>query len=123
MEMTCASEISWWKRNSCATLLTQITGAGCVIRDHAVSLLQGGGKLLLLSSVPFVELTAAWLGLKVAIQQFSVLQICLEGDSSTVISWFSSPSLSAHGYHHLPLFQDIQAWKLANWLDRRYSYI
>ena len=44
---------------------TNGVAAAFIIRDHQRNLLRAGGKVLPPSSIPYAEIVAAWLGLKV----------------------------------------------------------
>ena len=46
-----------------------------VIRDHDAFMLQAGGKLLPHLFVLYAELTAAWLGVRVAVEELHTTQI------------------------------------------------
>ena len=59
--------------------------AGFVIRDSTGLLLRAGGKLLPHSTVPYAELTAAWLGTYVARSEYQGQNIHSQGDSITVV--------------------------------------
>ena len=83
--------------------------SGFVIRDYKGKLLRAGGKCLIPSSMPHVELNAAWLGLYAAVIELQAQRIWLEGDSYTVINWISK--LSNDSYTKSPLLKDIMQWK------------
>ena len=67
------------KVNFDASIKNNQAAAGFVIRDDVGRLVRAGGKSLLPSSVPVAKFTAAWLGLKVVMQECSAEQIWLEG--------------------------------------------
>ena len=53
--------------------------------------------------VPYAELLAAWLGVKVLMQDLHITNFILEGDSATVVSWLQSHHKST--VQHIPFFQ------------------
>ena len=73
-----------------ASVTTDNTMAGIVIRNHHAVVLYVRGKRFLSSVVSMAELQAAWYRVKIAISKLQATKIWLEGDSATVVSWLKS---------------------------------
>lgn len=63
--------------------------SGLFIRYHLSHGLYGVRKRLSPSTVSFAELATAWEGLCIGILKFKAIQVWLEGDSVTMISWIN----------------------------------
>lgn len=82
---------------------------GYVIRNHEAKPIQAGRKLLFAYSVPFVELLAAWMGVKAAVMELIASHVWLEGDSISVINWIKKSYSKQH--FQVPVFHDLWLWK------------
>lgn len=94
------------KINFDAAVFDNRLAAAFVIRDHNGKIIRAGGRLLTISSIPYVELIATWLGIKLAIIELQASHIWVERDSLIIIKWITKPS-SCKGYPS-PLLHDIQ---------------
>ena len=79
-------------------------GADFVIYNPDERLLVAGVSHLFEPSVPTAELYTTWAGVTFARQQFHAKRIFLEGDSTTIISWFQRDARQLKGH---PLIQDV----------------
>ena len=73
------------KLNFDASVTYEEVVAAFIIRDHQGVLVRVGGKKLQPSSIPFVEMVAPWMGVKVAVCELQVLELWVEWDSQTII--------------------------------------
>ena len=79
--------------------------AGYVIRNEHGHLPSAAGMKVMEASVPYAEMVAAQAGLQTAILKYKANQVCIKGDSTVLISWINSYSISRNTKH--PLIKDI----------------
>lgn len=60
-----------------------------IIRDSHGVLIHAGGKLISQTSIPSVELTVIWNGIKIFLLYLRVNVLFVDGDSLTVIRWMT----------------------------------